>query len=65
MTHKIQIDDLVREATSDEVALIEAQRSELLAQAAELEKQANARTSALAKLSDLGLSDAEIAAIVG
>jgi hypothetical protein len=51
MTYKIQIDDVVRDATPDEAAAIEA--------------QAAARASALAKLAGLGLTDDEIAALVG
>jgi hypothetical protein len=65
MTYKIQIDDLVRDATPDEAAAIDAQRSEAAAHAAAVEAQAAARASALAKLAELGLTDNEIAALVG
>ena len=65
MTHKIQIDDLVRDATPEEAALIEAQRIEAAEQAAAIEAQAAAKTSALAKLAALGLTEEEIKAIVG
>jgi hypothetical protein len=65
MTHKIQIDDVVRDATPDEAAIIDAQRAEAAAHAAAVEAQASARASALAKLAELGLTDNEIAALVG
>jgi hypothetical protein len=62
-TMKIQIDDLVREATAEEIAEIQAQRAESLAIAAEIEAKATARASALAKLAELGLTQEEIAAL--
>jgi DNA-binding NarL/FixJ family response regulator len=65
MTYKVQIDDLVRDATPDETAAIEAQREAAAAAAAEAEAKAAARQSALAKLTALGLTDDEIAALVG
>jgi hypothetical protein len=65
MTHKIQIDDLVRDATPDEAAAIDAAHAAAAAQAAAVEAQAAARASALTKLADLGLTDAEVAAILG
>ncbi len=50
MKYKIQIDDLVRDATADEIAKIELQRSEAQAQAeAELTK-ASAREALLDRL---------------
>lgn len=63
--HKIQIDDLVREATADEAANIDATQT-----AAEAEREAAAdaaktRANALAKLEALGLTAAEVAALVG
>jgi hypothetical protein len=64
MTYKIQIDDVVRDATPEEAAMIEEQRDEAAAQAAERDTQAAARASALAKLADLGLNNDEIAALV-
>jgi DNA-binding NarL/FixJ family response regulator len=60
---RIQIDDLVREMTAIEY---EAYQAEVIsAQAKESEEQAKkaARQSALAKLSALGLTEAEIAAL--
>jgi hypothetical protein len=65
MTYQVQIDDTIREATSDEAARIEATHAEAEAQAAAIEAHAAARSSALAKLSALGLTDDEIAALVG
>jgi hypothetical protein len=59
-TIKIQIDDLVREATANEIAEIESLRTE--AQEA-IEAKATARASALAKLAELGLTQEEIAAL--
>ena len=62
MTYIIQIDDVVREATADEAAVIDAQRAkaEAAAQAA-VAKEAT-RAAALAKL---GLTADEIAALFG
>lgn len=61
----IQIDNQVREMTDAEIAQLEADRLE---HAADVEKAENlqiARTNALAKLEALGLTAAEIAALVG
>jgi hypothetical protein len=60
---KIQIDDLVREATDDEIAQIQAGQAEAAAQVAAQEAKATARASALAKLAELGLTAEEIAAL--
>lgn len=65
MTHQVQIDNVVRDATPEEVARIDAQRQEGAAQAAALEAAATAKVSARAKLAALGLNDDEIAALVG
>jgi hypothetical protein len=62
MTYKIQIDDLVRNATADEITLIDAQRAEAEAQAeAEVARQV-AKSAVLTKL---GLSADELAALLG
>ena len=61
-TYKIQIDDLVRNATADEAAAINAQRAEAEAQAEAQTAKAEAKASALAKL---GLTADEIAALFG
>jgi hypothetical protein len=65
MTHKIQIDDTVRNATPDETAIIDAQQAEAAAYEAAIEAHAAAKASARAKLAALGLTSDEIAALVG
>ena len=65
MSYKIQIDDEVRNATADETARIDATRADINAQVAALEAAAAAKVSARAKLKALGLTDDEIAALVG
>jgi hypothetical protein len=62
-TIKIQIDDLVREATADEIAEIQASKAAHVAALAAIEAKATARASALAKLAELGLTADEIAAL--
>jgi hypothetical protein len=59
----IQIDDLVREMTTEEHTAHKAQQAEAAAQQAEADAKAAARESALAKLADLGLTAEEIAAL--
>ena len=59
----IQIDDLVREMTTEEHTAHKAMQAEAAAQQAEADAKAAARESALAKLADLGLSADEIAAL--
>jgi hypothetical protein len=61
-TYKIQIDDLVRNATADEAAQIEAAHAEAQAQAEADEAKAVAR---LALLDRLGLTADEAAALFG
>lgn len=63
--HKIQIDNVIREATADETTAIETARRESAAQLAAEQKALKARESALAKLGELGLTEAEILALVG
>jgi hypothetical protein len=60
---KVQIDGVIREATSEEIAFFEAQAAEAAAQQAAAEAKATARASALAKLAELGLTEAEINAL--
>ena len=62
MTYKIQIDDLVRNATADEVAAIEAQQAEAVAQADALALKQAARQAVLDKL---GLTADEAQALLG
>ena len=65
MTYKVQIDDVVRDATADEAAAIDARKAEAAAQQQAAANAAAARASALAKLAGLGLTADELAALVG
>ena len=65
MTHKVQIDDVIRDATPEEIARLEAIAAEAEAKEQALLAAEAARASALAKLGALGLTEAEIAALVG
>jgi hypothetical protein len=61
----IQINDETREATADDLALLAAiQETDDVLAATQAEQEA-ARQSARTKLAALGLTDAEIAALVG
>jgi len=61
-TYKIQIDDVVRNATSAEVAQIEAQRAEAVAQAEALVVRQAAREALLTKL---GITEQEAQLLLG
>jgi hypothetical protein len=65
MAHKIQINDIVRDATPDEAAAIDAAHAAAAAQQQAATDAAAARASAIAKLAGLGLTPDEIAALVG
>ena len=65
MTYKVQIDDTVRDATPEEAAALDARRANAAAEAAAADAIASARASAKAKLAALGLTDAEVAALLG
>ena len=65
MTYKVQIDDEVRDATPEEAARIEQAYADAEAQAQVAADAVAAKASARAKLKALGLTDAEIAALVG
>ena len=65
MTHKIQIDNQVRDATAEESARIEQIQADALAYEASMQAAGAAKQSARTKLKALGLTDAEIAALVG
>jgi hypothetical protein len=65
MAHKIQIDDVVRDATPDEAAAIDAAHAAAAAAEQAATDAAAARASAIAKLAGLGLTPDEIAALVG
>ena len=61
-TYKVQIDDVVRNATSAEVAQIEAQRAEAVAHADALAAKAVARQTVLDRL---GLTEQEAQLLLG
>lgn len=65
MTYKVQINDEVRDATADEAATIEAAQLAIAEQKKAAQDAAQARANALTKLEALGLTPAEIAALVG
>ena len=63
MSYKIQIDDVVRQATSEEIEEIEAR---IAAKAAQEQAKAEAeakRSAALAKLEALGLDEDDLKAL--
>mgnify|MGYP003350826758 CR=1 FL=1 len=62
MTHMIQIDGEMREATDEEIAAIEAVQTEAAQRETDRIAKEEARASALAKL---GLTADEIAALFG
>ena len=62
MTYKIQIDDLVRDATEDEAAAIDAAQAETEAKAEAQSAKFAARQAVLDKL---GLTADEAAALLG
>ena len=64
MTYKIQIDDVVRDATPDEAAAIDARQAAAAADQQAAADAAAARASAHAKLAGLGLTPDEIAALI-
>ena len=61
-THKIQIDDVVRDATPAEVAEIETRQAEAQAQAEAVEAKAAARQAVLDRL---GLTEQEAQLLLG
>ena len=66
---KVQINDEMRDATPEEIEIVKKARAdhaaEIAAEVAALEAAAAAKTSARVKLKALGLTDAEIVALVG
>jgi hypothetical protein len=62
MTYKIQIDDVVRDATAEEAALIDAQKAEAEALA---EAEAAREVARQEVLDRLGLSAAEVQLLLG
>ena len=65
MTYKVQIDDTVTNATRQDSERIDAIRAEAESRATVAEQIAAARASARAKLAALGLTEAEVAALLG
>ena len=61
-TYKVQIDDLVREATAEEAALIDAQIAEAQARTEAKEAKAAARQALLARL---GITEEEAVLLLG
>jgi hypothetical protein len=62
MTYKIQIDDLVRDATPEEVKAIEAREAEKVAQDEVLAEKATAKAALLQRL---GITGDEAALLLG
>lgn len=62
MTYKIQIDDLVRDATPEEVAEIEARAAEKIAHDQALAEKAAAKAALLERL---GITGEEAALLLG
>jgi hypothetical protein len=62
MTYKVQIDDQVRDATADEIAAIEAAKSEKIAQDQAAADKAIAKAELLTKL---GITADEAALLLG
>jgi hypothetical protein len=63
MTYKVQIDDLVRDATAEEIAAIEsAAAADLARKQVEADKEA-AKEAAQAKLEALGLTTDDLKAL--
>ena len=62
MTYKIQIDDVVRDATDEEIAEIEARKAETLAQNQFIEEKVSARAALLERL---GITADEVALLLG
>jgi hypothetical protein len=65
MTHKIHDGTQDRDMTDDEIAELEKLRAELAKQYAAIQSKNAAAVSAKEKLADLGLTNAEIAALMG
>ncbi len=62
MTHKVQIDDLVRDATPQEVAEIEARAAKVAEAEAQLETKAEAKAALLERL---GITEDEAKLLLG
>lgn len=62
---RIQVGQEVRDATSEEIAAYEAAMNAATMTQANIEKVSQERVSALAKLAALGLTEAEVSALIG
>lgn len=62
---KIQIGDQIRDMTADEKANHDAVLAEQIEAVKQIKAAEKARESAISKLSALGLTDAELAAVLG
>lgn len=65
MSYKVQIDGTIRDATPDEAARIDEIANETQTRLAAMAEQAANKIAAKNKLKNLGLTEAEIAALVG
>jgi hypothetical protein len=63
MTYKIQIDDLVRDATPEEIIVIEAREAKAIAKEQAEAAKAKARAAAEGKLAALGLTTDDLRAL--
>jgi len=61
---KIQIDDLVRDATAEEIAHLQSEADKVAAEKAELAAKQAAKVSAIAKLAALGLTEDEVNGLI-
>jgi len=61
MTYKVQVDDVVRDATKEEAAIIDAGRATRAAQEAEAEAKATAKAALLDRL---GITAEEAASLL-
>jgi hypothetical protein len=66
MTYKIQIDDLVRDATLEEIAVIEAREAEAIAKEQAEAAEAQAKAAQRRAIADrLGLTADDLAVLLG
>lgn len=63
MTYKVQIDDLVRDATTEEIAFFEDLKAKETAKQVEAKAKAEAKAAAQAKLASLGLTVEDLTAL--
>ena len=61
--YKIQIDDEIRDATAEEIEIIEANQAEIAAKEAEIAAKEELKKAGLAKLTALGLDIDELKAL--